>query len=189
MLEDVTAPFCAELEGRPAAAARRSKLSAWFRVCDYDLPPQQSYRAATCGSCCCNDAQAPANMQNPALKAGLFIKLSSEFAPSRSHISESVRSLRVLSEAISACRVQDQASSKVDAALEGPGSALQRLAQLLTGQRLAAAISLASASGDIRLATLICQVASLATSIETCISVAPCGRSHIGIDKSVVIMQ
>lgn len=56
------------------------------------------------------------------------------------------------------CLLQDQAGSKVDAALEEGGHELQHLAQLLSGQRLAAAVSLASASGDIRLAMLICQV-------------------------------
>lgn len=61
--------------------------------------------------------------------------------------------------------LQDQASSKVDTALRKSGSELQHLAQLLTGQRMAAAVSLASASGDIRLAMLLCQVLSrLATS-------------------------
>ena len=56
------------------------------------------------------------------------------------------------------CLAQDQASSRIDAALKGSGSEELQLAQLLTGQRLAAAVSLASASGDIRLAMLICQV-------------------------------
>ncbi len=54
--------------------------------------------------------------------------------------------------------MQDQASSKVDAALRETGSELQHLAQLLTGQRMAAAVSLACASGDIRLAMLLSQV-------------------------------
>ena len=54
--------------------------------------------------------------------------------------------------------VQDQASSKVDAALRETSSELQHLAQLLTGQRMAAAVSLACASGDIRLAMLLSQV-------------------------------
>ena len=63
-----------------------------------------------------------------------------------------------LSELVWLCLAQDQASSRIEAALKGSGSELQQLAQLLTGQRLAAAVSLASASGDIRLAMLICQV-------------------------------
>ena len=54
--------------------------------------------------------------------------------------------------------MQDQAGSKVDAALRETGSELQHLAQLLTGQRMAAAVSLACASGDIRLAMLLSQV-------------------------------
>ena len=63
-----------------------------------------------------------------------------------------------LTSTIPCVAVQDQASSKVDSALREPGSELHHLAQLLTGQRLAAAVSLASASGDIRLAMLLCQV-------------------------------
>lgn len=63
-----------------------------------------------------------------------------------------------LSELVWLCLAQDQASSRIDAALNGSGSEELQLAQLLTGQRLADAISLASASGDIRLAMLICQV-------------------------------
>ena len=65
--------------------------------------------------------------------------------------------------------LQDQASSKVDSALRQTGSELQHLAQLLTGQRMAAAVSLASASGDIRLAMLLCQV--LSRDVTSCIAV------------------
>ena len=64
--------------------------------------------------------------------------------------------------------MQDQASSKVDAALREAGSEPQQLAQLLTGQRMAAAVSLASASGDIRLAMLLCQVGSCVSLCKQC---------------------
>ncbi len=64
--------------------------------------------------------------------------------------------------------VQDQASSKVDAALRESGSELQHLAQLLTGQRMAAAVSLACASGDIRLAMLLSQVLPHSLLIPPC---------------------
>ncbi|CAK0781544.1 hypothetical protein CVIRNUC_005400 [Coccomyxa viridis] len=83
--------FCAEPEGLPAAAIRRSRLSAWLR---------------------------------------------------------------------------SQASDKVEAALKKPASDLQHLAQLLSSQRLSAAVSLASASGDVRLAMLICQAASRSSARE-----------------------
>ena len=64
--------------------------------------------------------------------------------------------------------MQDQASSKVDAALRKAGSEPQHLAQLLTGQRVAAAVSLASASGDIRLAMLLCQVGTCVSLCKQC---------------------
>ena len=64
--------------------------------------------------------------------------------------------------------VQSQASNKVEAALKEPASDLQHLAQLLSGQRLSAAVSLASASGDVRLAMLICQVMRCLTDCNIC---------------------
>jgi hypothetical protein len=70
-----------------------------------------------------------------------------------------------MSELVWLCLAQDQASSRVEAALKDSGSEELQLAQLLTGQRLAAAVSLASASGDIRLAMLICQVTEPLSSV------------------------
>ena len=64
--------------------------------------------------------------------------------------------------------MQSQASDKVEVALKEPALELQHLAQLLSSQRLAAAVSLASASGDIRLAMLICQVMRCLTDCNTC---------------------
>ena len=65
--------------------------------------------------------------------------------------------------------MQSQASAKVEAALNGPASELQHLAQLLSSQRLAAAVSLASAGGDVRLAMLICQVMRFLIDCNACL--------------------
>ncbi len=53
---------------------------------------------------------------------------------------------------------QDRARGEVEGALQQRASLPERLCQLLSGQQLSAAVALASATGDVRLASLICQV-------------------------------
>ncbi|KAK9845938.1 hypothetical protein WJX81_006497 [Elliptochloris bilobata] len=55
---------------------------------------------------------------------------------------------------------RDRARPEVEAALAVEGDAAARVAHLLAGHQLAAAAALASASGDVRLAGLVCQAAA-----------------------------
>ena len=55
------------------------------------------------------------------------------------------------------CR-QDQATLEVERGLQADGSTLRKIALLLSGQKLPDAAALASASGHVRLATLVVQV-------------------------------
>lgn len=59
---------------------------------------------------------------------------------------------------LSASCVQDRARGEVERALQQRASLPEKLCQLLSGQQLSAAVALASAIGDVRLASLICQV-------------------------------
>jgi hypothetical protein len=57
--------------------------------------------------------------------------------------------------------MQDRAKKEVEGELRRVSSVPAKLAALLSGQQLPAAAALASATGDVRLATLICQVGAL----------------------------
>ena len=59
---------------------------------------------------------------------------------------------------VCASHYQDRARGEVESALQQRASLPQKLCQLLSGQQLSAAAALASATGDVRLASLICQV-------------------------------
>jgi hypothetical protein len=61
---------------------------------------------------------------------------------------------------------QDRAKGEVESALQRAKTVPGKLAALLSGQQLPAAVALASASGDVRLATLMCQVAC--SSLRSC---------------------